>query len=43
MSAEYVYPAGEIVTRRRLVEVARLEQFTGAKPPKPLVFLRTAD
>ncbi len=43
MSAEYVYPAGEIVTRRRLVEVGRLEQFTGGKPPKPLVFLRTAD
>ena len=43
MGAEYVYPAGEIVTRRRLVEVGRLEQFTGAKPAKPLVFLRTAD
>ncbi|MBN9518993.1 glycosyltransferase family 39 protein [bacterium] len=43
MPPEYVYPAGEIVKRRRLVEVGRLEQFTGAKPPKPLVFLRTAD
>ena len=43
MSAEYVYAAGEIVKARRLVEVGRLEQFTGAKPPKSLVFLRTAD
>jgi hypothetical protein len=43
MPPEYVYPAAEIVTRRRLVEVGRLEQFTGAKPPRPLVFLRTAD
>ncbi len=43
MPPEYVYPAGEIVTRRKLVEVGRLEQFTGAKPPRPLVFLRTAD
>ncbi|WP_145233396.1 ArnT family glycosyltransferase [Urbifossiella limnaea] len=43
MPPEYVYPAGEIVKVRRLVEVGRLEQFTGAKPPRPLVFLRTAD
>ncbi|HYH64809.1 MAG TPA: phospholipid carrier-dependent glycosyltransferase [Urbifossiella sp.] len=43
MSAEYVYAAGEIVKTRRLVEVGRLEQFTGGRPPKSLVFLRTAD
>jgi hypothetical protein len=43
MPPEYVYPAAEIVTRRRLVEVGRLDQFTAAKPPRPLVFLRTAD
>jgi hypothetical protein len=43
MPPEYVYPAGEIVRRRKLVEVGRLEQFTGAKLPRPLVFLRTAD
>ncbi|MFO0797021.1 MAG: glycosyltransferase family 39 protein [Gemmataceae bacterium] len=43
MPPEYVYPAAEIVKVRRLVEVGRLEQFTGAKPPRPLVFLRTAD
>jgi 4-amino-4-deoxy-L-arabinose transferase-like glycosyltransferase len=43
MPPEYVYPAGEIVRRRKLVEVGRLEEFTGAKPPRPLVFLRTAE
>ena len=43
MPPEYVYAAGEIVKRRRLVEVGRLEQFTAAKPTRPLVFLRTAD
>ncbi len=43
MPPEYVFAAGEIVTRRKLVEVGRLDQFTGAKPPRPLVFLRTAD
>ncbi len=43
MSAEYVFAAGEIVKTRRLVEVGRLEQFTGARPPKSLVFLRAAD
>jgi 4-amino-4-deoxy-L-arabinose transferase-like glycosyltransferase len=43
MPPEYVYPAGEIVKRRKLVEVGRLDQFTGARPPRPLVFLRTAD
>jgi 4-amino-4-deoxy-L-arabinose transferase-like glycosyltransferase len=43
MPPEYVYPAGEIVTSRKLVVVARLEDHTADKPPKPLVFLRTAD
>jgi 4-amino-4-deoxy-L-arabinose transferase-like glycosyltransferase len=43
MPPEYVYPAGHIVTSRKLVEVARLEDFTRARPPRPLVFLRTAD
>lgn len=43
MPPEYVYPAEQIVTARRLVVVARLEDFTPAAPPRPLVFLRTAD
>lgn len=43
MPPEYVFAAGEIVTSRKLVVVARLEEYTGGKPPCPLVFLRTAD
>ncbi len=43
MPAEYVYPAQEIVTSRRLAVVARLDDFTKARPHRPLVFLRTAD
>ncbi|MFO0824893.1 MAG: hypothetical protein U0792_17535 [Gemmataceae bacterium] len=43
MPPEYVYAAGEICTSRKLVEVGRLEDYTAAKPPRPLVFLRTAD
>ncbi len=41
MPPEYVFATGEICTSRRLVEVARLEEFTAGKPPRPLVFLRT--
>jgi 4-amino-4-deoxy-L-arabinose transferase-like glycosyltransferase len=41
MPPEYVYPAQQIVRSRRLVEVARLEQFTGSPPARPLVCLRT--
>jgi 4-amino-4-deoxy-L-arabinose transferase-like glycosyltransferase len=43
MPPEYVYPAGEIVTSRKLVVVAQLEDYTAGKPPKPLVFLKTVD
>jgi hypothetical protein len=43
MPPEYVLAASQIVTSRKLVEVARLEEYTAAKPPRPLVFLRTAD
>jgi 4-amino-4-deoxy-L-arabinose transferase-like glycosyltransferase len=43
MPPEYVFAAGQIVTSRKLVEVARLEDHAPAKPPRPLVFLRTAD
>jgi hypothetical protein len=40
MPPEYVYTAREIVTNRKFVEVARLEDHTRGKPPKSLVFLR---
>src|SRR5207248_10956443 len=43
MPPEYVYAAGQIATSRRLVVVARLEDYTAGKPPRPLVFLRTVD
>jgi 4-amino-4-deoxy-L-arabinose transferase-like glycosyltransferase len=43
MPPEYVYPTAEIVTSRKLVAVARLDEYTAGKPPRPLVFLRTAD
>lgn len=43
MPPEYVYPAQQIVTSRRLVVVARLEDYTSGKPPRPLVFLRSSD
>lgn len=43
MPPEYVYPAQQIVRSRKLVAVARLEDFTPDPPPRPLVFLRTAD
>ena len=43
MPPEYVYPAGQILTSRKLEVVARLEDFTPAKPPRPLVFLRTVE
>jgi len=43
MPPEYVFATGEIVTRRKLVEIVRLEAYTAGKPLRPLVFLRTAD
>jgi hypothetical protein len=43
MPPEYVYPAGKIVTARRLEVVTRLEDHTAAPPPRPLVLLRTVD
>ena len=43
MPPEYVYPAERIVTVRRLVVVANLHDHSPGKPPRPLVFLRTAD
>jgi len=43
MPPEYVFPAGEIVKSRKLVPIARIEEFTHGKPLRPLVFLRTAD
>jgi 4-amino-4-deoxy-L-arabinose transferase-like glycosyltransferase len=43
MPSEYVYPANEILTSRKLIPIARLEEYTRAKPLRPLVFLRTAD
>ncbi|MCE9562421.1 MAG: glycosyltransferase family 39 protein [Planctomycetes bacterium] len=43
MPPEYVYPAGEIATSRKLVVIGRLEEYTEGKPARPLVFLRTAD
>ena len=41
MPPDYVYPALQIVRSRRLVEVARLEDYTSGRAPRPLVFLRT--
>ena len=43
MPPEYVFAASRIVTSRQLVEITRLEDYTAARPPRPLVFLRTAD
>jgi 4-amino-4-deoxy-L-arabinose transferase-like glycosyltransferase len=43
MPPEYVYPAQQIVRSRKLVEVARLGDFTPDPPPRPLLLLRTAD
>lgn len=43
MPPEYVYPAHQIVISRSLVVVARLADVTPARPPRPLVFLKTAD
>ena len=43
MPPEYVFAASQIITSRRLVEVARLADYTAARPSRPLVFLRTAD
>jgi 4-amino-4-deoxy-L-arabinose transferase-like glycosyltransferase len=43
MPPEYIFAAGEVVKSRKLVEVTRLEHHTRGTPPKPLVFLRTAD
>jgi 4-amino-4-deoxy-L-arabinose transferase-like glycosyltransferase len=43
MPPEYVYPAQQIVTSQRLVVVARLDDYVSDRPPRPLVFLRTAD
>jgi hypothetical protein len=43
MPPEYVYPAQQIVRSRKLVEAARLGDFTPDPPPRPLVLLRTAD
>lgn len=43
MQAEYVYAAGEIIKSRKLVEIARGQEFAVGKPVRPLVFLRTAD
>jgi len=41
MPPEYVYSAGVICTSRKLVVLARLEEYTTGKPARPLVFLRT--
>jgi 4-amino-4-deoxy-L-arabinose transferase-like glycosyltransferase len=43
MPSEYVYPAGQIITSRKLVVIARVEDYTYGKPLRPLVFLRTSD
>ena len=43
MPPEYVYAASEIVKSRKLVPIARLEEYTHGKPLRPLVFLRTAE
>ena len=43
MQAEYVYPASEIIKSRKLIEIARGQEFAVGKPVRPLVFLRTAD
>jgi 4-amino-4-deoxy-L-arabinose transferase-like glycosyltransferase len=43
MPPEYVYPAGQIATSRKLVPIARLDEYTRGKPSRPLVFLRTMD
>jgi hypothetical protein len=43
MPPEYAFAASQIVTSRRLEVVARLEDYTPEKPPRPLVFLRTTD
>lgn len=41
MPPEYVAFAQHIVTSRKLVAVASLEEYTADKPPRPLVLLRT--
>jgi 4-amino-4-deoxy-L-arabinose transferase-like glycosyltransferase len=43
MPPEYVFAASRTVTSRQLVEITRLEDYTAARPPRPLVFLRTVD
>jgi len=43
MPPEYVFAASQVVTTRKLVEITRLQDHTGAKPARPLSFLRTAD
>lgn len=43
MSSEYVYTANEVLKSRKLIPIARLEDYTHDKPLRPLVFLRTAD
>jgi 4-amino-4-deoxy-L-arabinose transferase-like glycosyltransferase len=43
MPPEYVFATGGVIMSRKLVEVARLEDYTAAKPSRPLVFLRTLD
>jgi hypothetical protein len=41
MPPEYAYPAQQIVRSRKLVEVARLSDYTPGQPPRPLVLMRT--
>ncbi len=43
MPSEYVFPAGEIVKSRKLVEIGRLEESTNGRSFRQLVFLRTVD
>ena len=43
LPSDHVYPAVRIVTNRKLEIVARLDEYTPDKPPRPLVFLRTVD
>lgn len=43
MPPEYIFATSQIITSRRLVELARLADYTSDRPARPLVFLRTAD
>jgi len=43
MPPEYVHATGQIITKRKLVVIGRLDEWIQGKPDRSLVFLRTED